>query len=188
MFFLTWPDIVLCIDIDELVDSAAFKELQCIANQNKEITLFQAFKHDFPHHDSFWGKAFEASYSTWFYWESGWEDPGKGYPFLGCSYYGSMASIRISPELLEHKKIALRNGQIIQGYRLFPEGYNIEDCFLPNIDHRRIDTQGCIYYYTIPWCKFPAVRQEYLRWLIVLLHESAVFSSSQGQIFLFLIC
>ncbi|WP_392535174.1 hypothetical protein [Nostoc sp. C117] len=120
------PDYFYCVDVDEKIEPLAFSKLQSIAEAEADTILVQSIKQDFPVSGSLFSYAFQAHYAASFHWEAGWLDT-RSQPVIGCSYFGSMASIRLSPNLLEKQNIKLLGGQLLDGWKLFPEGYGIED-------------------------------------------------------------
>lgn len=129
LFSVPTPDYYLCIDVDEVVDPEAIARLQRLAARHRDLALIQCKKQDGPISSSLMGYAFQAYYASWFHWEAAW--PSRTGPHgdesFGCSYYGSLAAVRVAHDTLEPQKVELRGGQVLRGSALFPEGYSIED-------------------------------------------------------------
>jgi hypothetical protein len=127
LFAVPWPDYYLGVDVDEVVVPERLRRLQAIAESSPDLALVQCVKVDEPNSASIASHAFYASYASWFHWEGTWPSQPRGGPWSGCSYYGSLAAIRLAPEKLHIKRMALAGGQTFDGCALFADNYAIED-------------------------------------------------------------
>ncbi len=115
---------LLCLDVDERLTADGFSRLRTTAVRNPQTVLIQAPKRDLPVTRSLFARAFSAAYSSWFKWEAGWPT-GRSSPGAGSSYYGSMAAIKLSPEMLRHRRTIESGGA--RRIELFPEDCPVED-------------------------------------------------------------
>lgn len=115
---------LLCLDVDERLAASGFGRLRAAAAANPDIALIQAPKRDTPVTPSLFARAFSAAYCSWFKWEAGWPAT-RSSAGAGSSYYGSMAAIKLSPELFLHRRtIGSADARRIE---LFPEDCAVED-------------------------------------------------------------
>lgn len=135
---------LLCVDVDEQLTAAGFSTLRDAAQRDERAVLIQCRKHDQPVSGSAFAHSFSSAYAAWFQWEAAWPrySDHTVNSTLGSSYYGSMAAIRLDPRLLEPTNLELVTGRSLQGVKLFPGGYRVDDypLFL-----RKFSRQRCLF-------------------------------------------